>query len=175
MHNRHKPQTDSTRINSQVRAPEVRLLSPEGDMLGLMSSKDAYFKAQNMGLDLVEISPKSSPPVCKIMDYGKYRYEQQKKRQQAKKNQKTVTVKEVKVRPSIEDHDFNVKLTQIKKFLGEGHKVRVSLRFRGREMSHKHLAQAVFDRILGEVEDISKTELAPKLEGRQMIMILTAA
>lgn len=137
-----------------------------------MSVAEGVSAAEEVGLDLVEVSPNADIPVCKILDYGKYKYEQQKKAAEARKKQKTVEVKEIKVRPTIEDHDYEVKLKAAKKFLGNEDKVKVTLRFRGREMAHKDLASKLLDRIRDDLEECSKVEFEPKMEGRQMIMIL---
>ena len=141
-------------------------------MLGVMKVEEGLRHAEEAGLDLVEVSPNVKPPVCKILDYGKYKYEQQKKAAEARKKQKTVDVKEIKVRPNIEDHDYNVKLKAARKFLGNEDKVKVTLRFRGREMAYKDMAAQLLDRIRDDLADLSKVEFAPKMEGRQMIMIL---
>ena len=141
-------------------------------MIGVMTPRDALEKAQDAGLDLVEISPNAEPPICKILDYGKYKYEQQKKAAEAKKKQKIVELKELKIRPSIEDHDLQVKLKAARKFIGEGNKVKFTLRFRGREMAHINLGRDVINRLREELSDIAKIELHAKMEGRQMIMIL---
>lgn len=138
-----------------------------------MSVKDAIAAAEEVGLDLVEVSPNAEPPVCKILDFGKYKYELQKKAAEARKKQKTVDVKEIKVRPGIEDHDYAVKLKAARKFLNNEDKVKVTLRFRGREMAHKDLASKLLDRIRNDLADLSKVELYPKMEGRQMIMVLS--
>ncbi len=148
------------------------LSAPDGEMLGVMSVAAGVAAAEEFGLDLVEVSPHAKPPVCKILDYGKYKYEQQKKAAEARKKQKTVDVKEIKVRPNIEDHDYGVKLKAAKKFLTNEDKVKVTLRFRGREMAHKDLAAKLLDRIRDDLADLSKVEFHPKMEGRQMIMIL---
>tara|TARA_A200000113_G_scaffold65393_1_gene56635 strand:+ start:639 stop:1082 length:444 start_codon:yes stop_codon:yes gene_type:complete len=143
-------------------------------MLGVMPVKRAVQLAEEAGLDLVEVSPNANPPVCKILDYGKYKYEQQKKASEARKNQKTVDVKEVKIRPGIEDHDYQVKMKNARKFLEKGDKVKVTMRFRGREMAHQDIGLNLLKRMQEELSDISKTDLEPKLEGRQMIMVLSA-
>lgn len=143
-------------------------------MLGVMSPDKALKLAEDAGLDLVEISPNANPPVCKILDYGKYKYEQQKKAAEARKNQKTVDVKEIKVRPAIGEHDYQVKYKAARKFLDNGDKVKVTLRLRGREMAHKDLAMEVLDRLKEELSDISKVDLEPKFEGRQVVMVLSA-
>ncbi len=150
----------------------MRLVDSEGEMIGVVSLDEALRKAEEAGLDLVEISPNAAPPVCKILDYGKYKYEQQKKANEARKKQKTVDVKEVKIRPSIEEHDYGVKLKNARRFLESGDKVKVSMRFRGREMSHQEIGMEVLERFKSDLEDTGKPEMGPKLEGRQMIMIL---
>ncbi len=145
-------------------------------MVGVVSTKDALAKALEVGLDLVEVSPNAEPPVCKILDYGKFKYQEQKRKAEAKKKQKVVEVKEIKLRPGIEDHDFNTKMRSIRKFIDNGDKVKVSMRFRGREMSHQDLGVRVFDRVVEELgEDYIKVDQKPKLEGRQMMMMLSPA
>lgn len=167
------PQKDKgPRINNDIFADEVRVVGADGEMLGVMSVAAGVEAAEEAGLDLVEVSPNAKPPVCKILDYGKYKYEQQKKAAEARKKQKTVDVKEIKVRPNIEDHDYNVKIKAARKFLNNEDKVKVTLRFRGREMAHKDLAAKLLERIKTDLADLSKVELEPKMEGRQMIMVL---
>ena len=139
-----------------------------------MSVSEGVKLAEEAGLDLVEVSPNAKPPVCKVLDYGKYKYEQQKKASEARKRQKTVDVKEVKIRPGIEEHDYQVKLRNARKFLSNGDKVKVTMRFRGREMAHQQIGMDVLKRMIEEVADVGKVDLAPKLEGRQMIMVLSA-
>jgi translation initiation factor IF-3 len=141
-------------------------------MAGVFRTVDAIAKAEEAGLDLVEVSPNADPPVCKILDYGKFKYEQQKKANEARKKQKTVEVKEIKIRPSIEAHDYGVKLRNARRFLEEGNKVKVSMRFRGREMSHQELGMEVLERFRDDLSDLGKVEVHPKLEGRQMIMMM---
>jgi translation initiation factor IF-3 len=143
-------------------------------MQGVMSVSAGIALAEEAGLDLVEVSPNASPPVCKVLDYGKYKYEQQKKASEARKKQKVVDVKEVKIRPGIEEHDYQVKLRNARKFLSNGDKVKVTMRFRGREMAHQQIGMDVLKRMIEEVEDVGKVDLQPKLEGRQMIMVLSA-
>jgi translation initiation factor IF-3 len=138
----------------------------------VVSIREAIAAAEEAGLDLVEISPNSDPPVCKILDFGKYKYEAQKKAAEARKKQKTVDVKEIKMRPNIETHDYDVKMRNIHRFLGEGDKVKVTLRFRGREMAHQELGMKVLDRVRDDLEELAKVEQMPKMEGRQMIMVL---
>ena len=163
---------DTPRINEEVRAREVRVVSADNDQLGIMSVRDALAMAEEQHLDLVEVAPNGKPPVCRIMNYGKYRYEQQKREKEAKKKQKTFTLKEVKLRPHIEDHDFYVKLKNAAKFLGDGNKVKVTIMFRGRELSHPELGLNVLTRFAGELTDQAVVEKEAKLEGRNMTMIL---
>ncbi len=160
------------RINEQIRSREVRLITETGDNIGVVPIIEARQRAVDTGLDLVEISPDANPPVVKILDFGKYKYELQKKANEAKKNQKIVELKEIKVRPGIDDHDYDVKLRSIKRFFEEGDKVKVTLRFRGREMAHTNLGMDVMKRIKVDVETIAKIESEPRFEGRQMVMIL---
>ena len=141
-------------------------------MIGIMNVEDAMRRAENEGLDLVEIAPNSTPPVCKILDYGKYKYEAQKKLNAARKNQKVIEVKEVKLRPNIDEHDYQVKLRNMGRFLEAGDKVKVTMRFRGREMAHQELGMNVLNRVRGDVGEEAKVEAEPKMEGRQMIMVL---
>ena len=141
-------------------------------MIGIMNVEDAMRRAENEGLDLVEIAPNSTPPVCKILDYGKYKYEAQKKLNAARKNQKVIEVKEVKLRPNIDEHDYQVQLRNMGRFLEAGDKVKVTMRFRGREMAHQELGMNVLNRVRGDVGEEAKVEAEPKMEGRQMIMVL---
>lgn len=141
-------------------------------MKGVVSLSEALALAEETGLDLVEVSPNADPPVCKILDYGKYKYEQQKKAAEARKKQKTVDVKEVKIRPTTEEHDYNVKMKNARRFLEAGDKVKVSMRFRGREMAHQDVGMEVMKRLYEDVKDLGKLELAPKMEGRQMLMVI---
>jgi translation initiation factor IF-3 len=166
------PTRDGPRVNEEIRVPQVRLIDQDGEMLGVMSSRDALLRAYEVGMDLLEISPNAVPPVVKILDYGKYKYEQQKKANEARKRQKIVELKEIKVRPNIDDHDYDVKMRQMKEFIGEGDKVKVTLRFRGREMAHQDLGLKVLDRIRTELAELTKVESMPRLENRQMIMVL---
>ena len=159
-------------MNEEIRVPQVRLIDEAGEMLGVLSIRDALYKAYQAGLDLLEISPNAVPPVCKITDYGKFKYEQQKKANEARKKQKVVEIKEIKVRPNIDDHDYDVKMRQAKGFIGEGDKVKVTLRFRGREMAHQDLGVKVLERIRTELGELAKVEQMPRLENRQMIMVL---
>ena len=161
------------RTNDQIRVREVRLIDENSDNVGVVSRDDAMERAVNAGLDLVEISPDADPPVCKIMDYGKYKYLAQKKAAEARKKQKTVEVKEIKMRPNIDDHDYMVKMKAMQRFFEEGDKVKVTLRFRGREMAHQYLGMEVLKRVKADTEEIAKVELEPRSEGRQMIMVLS--
>jgi translation initiation factor IF-3 len=165
-------QQEEHRINFRIDAREVRLIDAQGNMIGVVATRDAMARAEEAGLDLVEIAPTASPPVCKILDYGKFKYEAQKKANEARKKQKVVEIKEVKVRPNIDDHDYDVKMRQMKGFIGEGDKVKVTLRFRGREMAHQDLGIKVLERIRVELGETIKVEQMPRLENRQMIMVL---
>ncbi|APT56922.1 translation initiation factor IF-3 [Roseomonas gilardii] len=166
------PTRDGPRVNEDIRVPQVRLIDQDGEMLGVMSARDALLRAYDVGMDLLEISPNADPPVCKITDYGKYKYEQQKKANEARKKQKVVEIKEIKVRPNIDDHDYEVKMRAARSFIEEGDKVKVTLRFRGREMAHQDLGAKVLERIRTELGDTVKVESMPRLENRQMIMVL---
>lgn len=150
----------------------MRLVDPEGEMLGVYTLREALLRAEEHGLDLVEVAPQADPPVCKILDYGKYKYEAQKKKHEARKKQKTIEVKEIKMRPNIDDHDYQVKMRAIKRFISEGDKVKVTMRFRGRELAHQELGMNVLNRIRGETDEDAKVELHPKMEGRQMVMVI---
>ena len=167
------PAREGPRINDEIRVPQVRLIDDAGEMIGVMSAREALIRAYDVGLDLVEISPNAVPPVCKILDYGKYKYEQQKKANEARKKQKVVEIKEIKVRPNIDDHDYDVKMKQMRNFIGEGDKVKVTLRFRGREMAHQELGMRVLERVRDDLTDMAVVEAMPKLEGRQMVMVLS--
>jgi translation initiation factor IF-3 len=142
-------------------------------MQGVMSARDAWLRAQAVGLDLLEISPNADPPVVKILDFGKFKYEQQKKKNEAKKKQKVIEIKEIKVRPNIDENDYQVKMRAMKSFIGEGDKVKVTLRFRGREMAHQEIGVRVLERIRSEMDPTSKVEQMPRMENRQMVMVLT--
>ena len=166
------PTRSGPRVNDEIRVPQVRLIDETGEMVGVMSARDAMLRAYDIGLDLLEISPNAVPPVCKLTDYGKFKYEQQKKANEARKRQKVVELKEIKVRPNIDDHDYEVKMKQMKTFIGEGDKVKVTLRFRGREMAHQELGIKVLERIRIELGETIKVEQMPRLENRQMIMVL---
>ncbi|MCI9488448.1 translation initiation factor IF-3 [Lachnospiraceae bacterium 48-42] len=160
-------------INGQIRDKEVRVIGENGDQLGIMPIREAMHLAQEAELDLVKIAPKAQPPVCKIIDYGKYRYELARKEKEARRKQKTVEVKEVRLSPNIDTNDLNTKVNNARKFLTKGNKVKVTLRFRGREMAHVHQSRHILDDFAGLVADIATVEKAPKLEGRNMSMVLT--
>ncbi|MFU1798358.1 translation initiation factor IF-3 [Paenibacillus azoreducens] len=159
-------------INEEIRAKEVRLVGADGEQIGIKSTREALQMAADLNLDLVNVAPQAKPPVCRIMDYGKFRYEQQKKEKEARKNQKIVDIKEVWFRANIEEHDFQTKLRNVVKFLKDGDKVKCSVRFRGREITHANIGQKILERVKTEVAEISVVERQPKLEGRSMIMIL---
>ena len=161
------------RINEEIRAREVRVVADEGEQLGIMSGRDALNLALERHMDLVEIAPNAKPPVCRIMDYGKYRYEQQKREKEARKKQKTFDIKEVKLRPGIEDHDFDVKFKNAVRFLEDGDKVKVTIMFRGRELSHPELGEILLTKMAKQLEDLAVIERAAKLEGKNMIMIVS--
>ncbi len=168
----HTPQKDGHRINRDIRVREVQLIDQDGQNRGVIGAPEALQMAEEAGLDLVEIVPNASPPVCKILDYGKFRFLEQKKAAEARKKQKIVEVKEIKLRPGIDDHDYDVKMRAMRRFFEEGDKVKVTLRFRGREMAHQDLGYRLLSRVKEETGAIAKVELEPSMEGRQMIMIL---
>ena len=163
---------EGPRVNGEIDSPKVQLIGAEGENLGEMSPADAIALAEEAGLDLVEIAPNSTPPVCKILDFGKYKYQAQKRANEARKKQKTIEVKEIKMRPNIDIHDYDVKMKNMRRFFDEGDKVKVTLRFRGREMAHQELGMQLLHRVKEDVTEIAKVEYEPKLEGRQMIMVL---
>ncbi len=167
------PTRDGPRVNEEIRVPTVRLIDQDGEMQGVMSTRDAVNRAFAVGLDLLEISPNAEPPVVKILDFGKYKYEQQKKKNEAKKKQKVIEIKEIKVRPNIDENDYQVKMRAMKSFIDEGDKVKVTLRFRGREMAHQDIGMKVLERIRTEMDPLTKVEQMPRMENRQMIMVLT--
>ncbi len=150
----------------------MRCIDPDGEQLGVLDTFDAIRKAEDFGLDLVEVQPNADPPVCKILDYGKFKYEAQKRANEARKKQKIIEVKEIKLRPNIDEHDYQVKMRNVQKFLNAGDKVKVTLRFRGREMAHQELGANVLTRVREETDEFAKVEAMPKMEGRQMIMVL---
>ncbi|MFA5041841.1 MAG: translation initiation factor IF-3 [Bdellovibrionales bacterium] len=165
---------DGPRVNSDITSRQVRVVDAQGEMRGVMAIRDAIALAEESGLDLVEISPNAEPPVCKVLDYGKYKYEMQKKAAEARKKQKVIELKEIKLRPTIDDHDFAIKMKSAVAFLKDGDKVKVTMRFRGREMAHQDIAYKVYARVRTELEPYGKIETDTCFEGRQMIMILAA-
>ncbi len=165
-------QKDGPRINEEIRAREVQLIDTTGDNKGAVPIETALQLAEAAGLDLVEIAPNSTPPVCKILDYGKYKFQAQKKAAEARKKQKVVEVKEIKLRPMIDDHDYDVKMRAMQRFFEEGDKVKITLRFRGREMAHQELGFKLLDRVKADTARFSKVESEPRFEGRQMVMML---
>jgi translation initiation factor IF-3 len=167
------PQRDTgPRVNEKIHATEIRLIGAEGENAGVVSPARAMQMADEVGLDLVEISPNANPPVCKIMDFGKYKYETQKRESEARKKQKIIEVKEVKFRPNTDVHDYDVKMRNVFKFLENGDKVKVTLRFRGREMAHQNLGRELLERVANDTTEVGKIESMPKMEGRQMIMMI---
>ena len=167
------PQKEGPRANRDIRGVrEVQLIDDTGQNRGVVPFPDALRVAEEAGLDLVEIAPNSTPPVCKILDYGKFRFNEQKKQAEARKKQKTVEVKEIKLRPGIDDHDYDVKMRAMKGFFEEGNKVKITLRFRGREMAHQDIGLRVLDRVRADTSDLAKVESEPNLEGRQVTMVL---
>jgi translation initiation factor IF-3 len=164
---------DSVRINDAIRCPEVRVIGPAGQQVGVLSIHDALREAEEANMDLVEVSPTAEPPVCRIMNYGKYKFQQNKKLQDAKKKQKTIQIKELKFRPRIDEHDYGFKVRNAKKFLEHGDKVRVFVQFRGREMSHKDLGLKILDRIREDVVELANVEKEPSMEGNRLFMTLT--
>ena len=168
------PSKDGPRINEDIRVPRVLLIDEHGEKQGVMPTGSALEAAQEAGLDLVEVSPNSDPPVCKILDYGKYKFEEQKKKGAARKRQKLVEIKEIKLRPNIDTHDYDVKARAMHRFFEEGDKVKVTLRFRGGEMRHPELGMKLLQQVRNDFEPVAKVEYEPRMEGRQMIMILAA-
>ena len=165
-------QKDGPRVNEEIRVREVQLIDATGANIGATPIQTALEMAQAAGLDLVEIAPNSAPPVCKLLDYGKYKFQAQKKAAEARKKQKVVEVKEIKLRPMIDDHDYQVKMRAMERFFEEGDKVKITLRFRGREMAHQELGQELLNRVKGDIGPIAKVEQEPKYEGRQIVMVL---
>ena len=166
------PRAPQVRVNEMIRRSEIRLINPDGQQLGIYPVRQALSIAQEMGLDLVEINPKADPPVCRIMDFGKFKYEQKKQAAAAKKKQKIIEIKEVKMRPKTDSHDFDFKMKHIKRFLEDGNKAKITIRFRGREMAHPEIAARLLDRVVEEVKDLSNVEQNYRMEGRAMTMIL---
>jgi translation initiation factor IF-3 len=171
-HRATAPTKEGPRVNEEIRVPQVQLIGEDGGNLGPTPIAQAIATAQAAGLDLVEISPNAEPPVCKIMDFGRFKYQSQKKAAEARKKQKVVEIKEIKMRPNIDIHDYDVKMKAIRRFFEEGDKVKVTLRFRGREMAHQELGVKLLDRVRDDTNEMAKVESDAKLEGRQMVMVL---
>lgn len=166
------PKRDEPRINEQIRSPSIRLINEKGQMVGVVTVPEALRLAEAAGLDLVEISPQAEPPVCKIMDFGKYRYEMQKKANEARKKQKVITIKEIKLRPMIGAHDLEIKLRNMHQFLEEGDKVKITLRFRGRELSHQEIGMNLLKKVQEDLGETVKIEQPPRFEGKQLVMMV---
>ena len=166
------PSKDGPRVNENIDVPEVRLIGADGENIGVVSVQQAIQHSEEVGLDLVEISPNASPPVGKILDLGKFKYELQKKRNEAKKKQKVIDVKEIKLRPNIEDHDYEVKMRSMHRFLVDGDKVKITMRFRGREMNHQEIGINLLKRVVDDTEKVAKIEQEAKMEGRQLVMVM---
>ena len=164
--------SDGPRINEMINSRSVRCIDPDGEQLGILSIDEAMNKAEELGLDLVELQPNADPPVCKILDYGKHKYQAQKRANEARKKQKIIEVKEIKLRPNNDQHDYQVKMKAVRKFIDGGDKVKITLRFRGREMAHVELGTDLLSRVQEDIDDFAKIESMPKMEGRQMTMIL---
>ena len=163
---------DIVRINEKIRADQVRLIGPNGEQVGIVSVPEALSYADKLNLDLVEVAPMADPPVCKVMDYGKYRYEQEQKAKEARKRQTTISIKEIKLRPKIDDHDFDTKKGHVERFLKKGDKVKLTIMFRGRELVHPHLGERLLRRMAEDLADIGEVESEPNLDGRNMVMML---
>ena len=167
------PTREGPRVNDEIAVMRVRLVDERGNMVGIVGRNEALNMASDVGLDLVEIAPNADPPVCKILDFGKYKYDVQKKKNEARKKQKIIEVKEIKLRPSIDDHDYDVKMRSMVKFIEEGDKVKVTMRFRGRELAHQELGMDVLVRVRDDLDEIAKVEQMPRMEGRQMTMVVS--
>jgi translation initiation factor IF-3 len=167
------PVNDGPRMNESIRVPNIRLIDETGENHGVVDTRASLERAFAINLDLVEISPNAAPPVCKIMDYGRFKYQEQKKKNEARKKQKIVETKEIKMRPGIDEHDYEVKMRNVGRFLGDGDKVKFTIRFRGREMAHQDRGMMVLNRVKGDLGETVKVETTPKMEGRQMIMIVS--
>jgi len=167
------PVKSGPRFNEFITSPKVRVIDDEGENLGVMYTREAMEQAFEAGLDLVEVSPNADPPVCKFLDVGKFRYEAQKKANLARKSQKTQEIKEIKMRPNIDDHDYETKMKAMNRFIGEGDKVKVTLRFRGRELSHQQLGMNLLKRVQDDIAEVGKVEAYPRMEGRQMLMVIS--
>jgi translation initiation factor IF-3 len=166
------PSRDGPRVNDEIDVGSIRVVSETGEMLGVMTLHEALLRAHEVELDLVEVAPQADPPVCKFLDYGKYKYELQKKKNEARKKQKVIEIKEIKLRPGIDEHDYQVKMRSIHRFFDDGDKVKVTMRFRGREMAHQELGMDVLNRVRDDLAERAKVEQTPKMEGRQMTMVL---
>jgi translation initiation factor IF-3 len=166
------PARDDRRVNELITSKNVRLIDARGTMIGVVSTEDAMQRAAEAGLDLVEVAGNAEPPVCKILDYGKLKYETQKKEAEARKKQKVIHIKEIKMRPTIDDNDYDVKMRNVRRFLDEGDKVKVTMRFRGRELAHQELGAQVLDRVRTDLGELAKVESMPRMEGRQMVMVI---
>ncbi len=170
--NTQKPRSDEPRINNEITSPSIRLIDARGNMVGVVAAKEGVRLAEQAGLDLVEISPNAEPPVCKVMDYGKYKYEAQKKAAEQRKKQKVVVVKEIKLRPTIDKHDLEVKIRAVRGFIEDGDKVKFTLKFRGREIAHQELGMKLLEQVQAELNDSVRMEINPRMEGRQMVMMV---
>lgn len=171
----NKSRENEPRMNDQIRNTTIRLIDADGNMLGIVPVNQGMEMADNLGLDLVEISPNAEPPVCKVMDYGKFKYEAQKKASEARKKQKVINIKEIKMRPNIDPHDYGIKMKNVRKFIEDGDKVKFTLRFRGREMSHQELGMKLMQQVKADMGEAIKVENEPRLEGRQMVMVIAPA
>ncbi|HWI25995.1 MAG TPA: translation initiation factor IF-3 [Stellaceae bacterium] len=167
------PTRDGPRVNQEIMVPRVRLVDERGEMIGVVTRNEALQRATEAGLDLVEVAANADPPVVKILDFGKFKYEEQKRRNEARKKQKVIEVKEIKLRPGIDDHDYDVKMRSMLKFIEEGDKVKVTMRFRGRELAHQEIGMNVLMRVRGDLDKIAKIEQHPRMEGRQMTMVMS--
>ncbi|HEV8028149.1 MAG TPA: translation initiation factor IF-3 [Stellaceae bacterium] len=167
------PSRDGPRVNQEIVVPRVRLVDERGEMIGVVTRTEALQRATEAGLDLVEVAATADPPVVKILDYGKFKYEEQKRKNEARKKQKVIEVKEIKLRPGIDDHDYEVKMRSMVKFIEEGDKVKVTMRFRGRELAHQEIGMNVLMRVKGDLDEVAKVEQHPRMEGRQMTMVMS--
>jgi translation initiation factor IF-3 len=167
------PSRDGPRVNHEINVPRVRLVDERGEMIGVVTRNEALQRATEAGLDLVEVAANADPPVVKILDYGKFKYEEQKRKNEARKKQKVIEVKEIKLRPGIDDHDYDVKMRSMVKFIEEGDKVKITMRFRGRELAHQELGMNVLMRVKDDLDKVAKVEQVPRMEGRQMTMVMS--
>lgn len=166
------PRRDEPRVNEQIKTASIRLIDEKGNMVGVVNVREALALAERAGLDLVEVSPNAEPPVCKIIDYGKYKYEAQKKAHEARKKQKVIVIKEIKLRPTIDKHDLEIKMRSVHQFLGEGDKVKVTMRFRGREIAHQEIGMNLLKKVQEDLGESAKIEQSPRFEGKQIVMLL---